>query len=67
MKLVPVLRIALDGKAWWVIYDSDLHKYTTCTVLGANGYRTLRKKDCIAFIKEVMAELKRAVTLLNSK
>lgn len=40
--LCPRKRTAIDGKTWWVVYDSDLRKYSTLTCFGK--YRT--KKDC---------------------
>ena len=42
MKLVPRKRTALDGRMWWVVYNTDLHKYSNYTCFGI--YRT--KKAC---------------------
>lgn len=38
----PAKRIALDGKVWWMVWDTDQSKYSTLLCFGK--YKT--KKDC---------------------
>lgn len=40
--LIPSQRTAVDGKTWWVVYDTDTKNYSTLTCFGK--YKT--KKDC---------------------
>ena len=40
--LEPRQRTAVDGKSWWVVFDTDTQKYSTLTCFGK--YNT--KKDC---------------------
>lgn len=40
--LEPRQRTALDGKTWWVVYDTEEQKYSTLTVFGK--YKT--KREC---------------------
>ena len=39
-----IKRTALDGKTWWVIYDTKLNKYTTILALGGK-YKTKRDAE----------------------
>ena len=36
--LCPRKRTAIDGEIWWVVYDTDLQKYSTLVCFGK--YRT---------------------------
>lgn len=38
----PAKRISLDGKVWWMVWDTDKSKYSTLLCFGK--YKT--KKDC---------------------
>lgn len=38
----PAKRIALDGKVWWMVWDTDKSKYSTLLCFGK--YKT--KRDC---------------------
>lgn len=40
--LCPRKRTAIDGKILWVVYNSDLRKYSTFTCFG----KYLTKKSC---------------------
>lgn len=40
--LEPRKRIALDGKTWWCVFDTDTMKWSTLIVF--NKYRL--KRDC---------------------
>lgn len=40
--LEPRKRIALDGKTWWCVFDTDTMKWSTIILFGR--YKT--KKDC---------------------
>ena len=39
----PRKRIALDGKVWWCVFDTDTMKWSTLTFFFK---RYKRKKDC---------------------
>lgn len=40
--LEPRQRTAVDGKTWWVAYDTEEQKYSTITTIGK--YKT--RKEC---------------------
>lgn len=40
--LEPRQRTAVDGKTWWVAYDTEEQKYSTITMIGK--YKT--RKEC---------------------
>ena len=52
--LCPRKRTAIDGKTWWVVYDSDLCKYSTFICFGK--YQT--KKACQIAIEHYAPKLK---------
>lgn len=40
--LEPRKRIALDGKTWWCVFDTDTMKWSTIILFG----KYKRKRDC---------------------
>lgn len=50
-RFVPVKRIAMDGKVWWVVYDKQRQSYSQFTNHGK--YKT--ESDCLYAIKNTPA------------
>ena len=41
-RFIPAQRTAVDGKTWWVVWDSDAGSYSTLTCFG----KYKNRKDC---------------------